>query len=356
MTNPVAVNSRRKGLRRPRSFVCLALIATVAVAAVQVWLGRMGLPFDPERLPVIRLCAGILILLGSSILIEAVAAAHLDRGTTKWWDGAETRDGQLQWSEVYDLVSASQEVDPLAFQSASRSKKRPLEFVWTCAVCFAAVAVSAQVLCFLWNPSTPWWLSSAGPDRVFTALASVSGNLTAYLALLTSGIAIVFTYHQLRAKVRADSRQQWIEKARSLVAETLALRRRRSGWLPGSVRSRERLEEVRLELELMLNPSERDHRLLMYLVQRLSFLGEAGPDDIQDAVAVRCEIAKAGPLDRKGCGGAFVRTNGGSSHPCLGPAWNEIIYATDEGDLVSYIMRLSHAVLKREWERVKHTR
>lgn len=82
---------------------------------------------------------------------------------------------------------------------------------------------TSQALAFLWDP-TPWpgVFSGSDSDRVFRDLVGASSNLTAYLALLASVITIVFTYGQLRARVRADSRQQWIIQAHTLLAETLA--------------------------------------------------------------------------------------------------------------------------------------
>lgn len=39
----------------------------------------------------------------------------------------------------------------------------------------------------------------------------------------------------------------------------------------------------------------------------------------------------------------------------LSEEWKKILDAKERSELVCYILRLSHVVLKREWERVKHT-
>lgn len=96
------------------------------------------------------------------------------------------------------------------------------------------------------------------------------------------------------------------------------------------------LNPLRLELELMLNPSEKDHRLLLYLIQ--SFSAWRTPRIVPQDARILIASIESGTRD-----------------PALRPKWKKIIETQDRADLVSYILRLSHVVLKREWERVKHT-
>ena len=221
----------------------------------------------------------------------------------------------------------------------------------------AALTLTAgQALLFLWDPAAwPAALTGRPEDGIFRDVVNASGNLTAYLALLASGITIVFTYGQLQARVRADSRQEWIIRARRLLADTLAASEAHRSSAPWSrATARRKLDRRRLELELMLNPSEKDHRLLLYLVQRHALLGIPGEDDIQDAAALRHSISLSGSRPATA---ARVEQDGpdGALKPDLGPAWNGVLYAIRRADLLAYVLRLAHVVFKREWERVKAT-
>jgi hypothetical protein len=177
-------------------------------------------------------------------------------------------------------------------------------------------------------------------------MAAAIGNPTAYLALVVGAATIFFTFRQIRAKVRADSRQQWIIHARKLLGEVVALIDQHrdlqaSNKFKQALETWEKLNPIRLELELMLNPSEKDHRLLLYLIQRFA-TWRTPRQESQDAQIVRRSIS--GMSD-------------GRPGPYKIPdKWRPIIDGRDRAELVSYILRLSHVVLKREWERVKHTR
>lgn len=142
-----------------------------------------------------------------------------------------------------------------------------------------------------------------------------------------------FTFRQLRAKVRADNRQAWIDRAHRLLSE---LARRPCTTM--DPRSAERISRLRIELELMLNPSEEDHRLLLYLLQRLHVPSHV--DSIAGArtllEVVRDEVASGSSIEAVGWLGSLARA--------------------DPEQLAGFVVRLSHVVLKREWERVKHTR
>lgn len=112
------------------------------------------------------------------------------------------------------------------------------------------------------------------------------------------------------------------------------------------------LNPKRLELELMLNPSEKDH--LLYLIQHFSawrepptvpqdakiLLESIAAEKLEPGVASECQPAARG-VDRTD-----------PTDPELSVQWGKIVKTTDRAELASYILRLSHVVLKREWERV----
>jgi hypothetical protein len=175
------------------------------------------------------------------------------------------------------------------------------------------------------------WAAPGNRSDLVEAVANASGNLTAYLALLAGAISIIFTYHQLRAKVRADNRQAWIDKARRLLAQIIAD--------ADAGRSSAKAISRRLELKLMLNPKEKDHRILTFLLQRLA--------RVQDQ-----EQIEPGQHLRRVVGEELARSPKHHRYQHLLNLFDE----GDRGTLVSYVVRLSHVLLKREWERVKHTR
>lgn len=159
------------------------------------------------------------------------------------------------------------------------------------------------------------------------------------LAAIGGGIMAVL---QLSANVRSKNRQEWIDELRALLSEIMDVFMRFPGdhisELPGGAyrtamgtKKAEIFRELnskRIKLEMMLNPSEKEHRTLMMLIRVA--LGIKIPN--VDALVIRAlNIEAEIKADN-------ARERDDSSHV----------------DLVSMIFRLSHVVLKREWERVKY--
>lgn len=224
--------------------------------------------------------------------------------------------------------------------------------------CFAIVVLSIIAE----NRILPFLLTDYADDRNpsnagANVILNLSANLTAFLALIAAAVSIIFTHRQLQAKVKADSRQAWIDKLRALTARFVALADAVNthpirGWDPLSRQDRHKyyieLTDCRLEMELMLNPSEKDHRLLMYLTMKLSFF-QFDPSDFENIDDVN-NILKA-----------IRRSNKYREvqwHPLLKPIPEKGAVDRDAefSKLIGYTMRLAHIVLKREWERVKATR
>ena len=178
----------------------------------------------------------------------------------------------------------------------------------------------------------------------------LNANLTALLALLAALSTIYFTYRQFQAKVKADSRQAWIDKLRERIARFIALVN--FGQDDHGERCRtadpHEFDSRRLEMELMLNPSEKDHRLLMYLSLRLAFYqsGDEMFRVVHDVRNLQFAIEASSGFERN------------KWLPIFGPIpeKNTKSYTSGLHDLVGYTLRLAHVVLKREWERVKATR
>jgi hypothetical protein len=255
----------------------------------------------------------------------------------------------MTWSDVFYLASLDN--DPIDRESPVNIKeKKRVASLWRV---FAVALVSVSVG-FLFSIFFDYILFPHVPNLVLYRmvnnpiplgdLAQASQNLTAYLALVAAVAGIFFTYRQLRAKVRADSRQEWINTARRLLADIV------SDLLPENHNNRtvRRLNSNRIKLELMLNPSEKDHRLLSLLIRALCIPGELIEEDryVADKLAA-LKSDKDNPL---------VLSDG-----------NDLLYKIirdktlaglpeNRNCSISYIIRLSHLVLKREWERVKFIR
>jgi hypothetical protein len=311
----------------------LALWLTLLAAAFACSLSVGRLVELPER-PLIDLVDGLLplslVALGLVLLI--VVWRRIDaRHWTTWWDPAARPDGGISWNDVRCLVLD----DPLK----NVPRLRGAYFLARIPICVLGLALFLTfgrfILALVDKPWLPDFVRGdpKGGDA-FGALTKPGQNLTAYVALLVAGLTILFTYLQLRAKVRADNRQAWIDRARSHLGTVTSLGSLHSYTAKANAHELWlKFAPLRLELELMLNSSEKDHRLLEFLLHELAVLREGG-EPIDDTKYLKEVVEKASgmPFDE-----------------WLPNSQNRV-------QLITYILRLSHVVLKREWERVKHTR
>jgi hypothetical protein len=283
-----------------------------------------------------RLCLMVLIPVPAFIMWRPARERLRAAFWTTWWDPSSERpDGPIGWNDLLRMAVGAEAGDALTSREHFR-RQRLERMVIPYALCLSATSFAVAMMIdalLVWRLPSFFGSSSKQPGDLFEATANVSGNLTAYLALLAAAISIVFTFRQLRAKVRSDNRQAWIDRARRLLSE-LAQR----PCTPMDPRRAERLSRFRIELELMLNPSEKDHRLLLYLLQLLHV-----PLQV-DAIAGARTLLEV------------VRDDVASGSSVEAVTWLGSVSRADPEQLVGYVVRLSHVVLKREWERVKHTR
>lgn len=321
-------------------------VATAALAlefVIASVLHAFSLDLNTDVLPLLRLGVLSVLVLGFWITIEETIPFWKRRASTSWWrPNTEADLSELTWDEVYRLVAFDHHYDPLAKPGDVdwRFWRRsiPMQIV----VNLFVVAVFLSLLDLLRDPTPRSFLKSETTSQSGAAISALT-NPVAYLALTGVLATIFFTFRQIRAKVLADSRQAWIVKARTLLGDVVALIDSHHELLGANktLQAREVWKELnpkRLELELMLNPSEKDHRLLLYLIQRFASWRDP-PADPQDAEIVRRQILEPATKSKVSI-----------------EKWNKILESSKRSDLVSYILRLSHVVLKREWERVKLTR
>ncbi len=140
---------------------------------------------------------------------------------------------------------------------------------------------------------------------------------------LATGLFVAFI--KLQAKIKSENRQIWVNNARKLSAEVIA-NILDIGYSEESVkRQRIKVYPSMIELELLLNPSEKDHRALSYLL-RIAY----GIKDLKiDKKLRECDELK-----------------------CL-KNLDPVHCKNDRDKLITYTIRLSSAIFKREWERIK---
>lgn len=303
---------------------------------------------DLTALPLLRLSGCMAVILCTFWSLRAIAQHFVIKARTSWWEpGLAADPDSLSWDEVFRLVAFDGALDPIGLKRQIRWAWWWRSLVFQAALYLLICGIALSAFDLIRDPTPRTFLLAKASPALSKDVAAAIGNPTAYLALVVGSATIFFTFRQIRAKVRADSRQQWIIHARKLLGEVVALvdvhrELRASNRFKQAEEIWERLNPARLELELMLNPSEKDHRLLLYLIQR--FAKWRNPlFDSQDAQLVRRSIAEA-------------YQSGEPSDPSIPEKWKPIIEVEDRAEMVSYILRLSHVVLKREWERVKHTR
>lgn len=326
-----------------------AAAAAVLLTAYGFATHRVFVPWDTRNEVFLRL-AMLLALGAGTVSVARHVWDHSSTDKADWWNIGGSLDNPT-WAQVRRMTMGAEADDPLVVRPRGRGVAG---FLWTTAsyvvlgcilIEAASVVVVGPMLPRLLTSNVTSVASQAGAARVSLEL---NANLTALLALLAAAVSIYFTHRQLQAKVKADSRQAWIVKLRARIADFIALAGAIHENGPNSG-LQNKLTQRRLEMELMLNPSEKDHRLLMYLSLRLAFFksGEESFAQVHDVRNIRAAIE-------------------GSDH-YVERDWQQILGSIpanlpkekhDEAfsDLVGFTMRLAHVVLKREWQRVKATR
>lgn len=159
----------------------------------------------------------------------------------------------------------------------------------------------------------------------------LSDSLIRVLAAIVVLAGVLYTaVTQLNAKVRSDNRQKWINDVRDTLADVV-------NEIPLHQPAAQKMSQpsppnrARTRLELLLNPSERDHRTLGVLL-RIAY-------DIP-RIEVDRPIIDALP-----------------HLACIDP-WSIGLSKNDRTarreQLITAIIRISNAMLKREWELVKY--
>jgi hypothetical protein len=200
------------------------------------------------------------------------------------------------------------------------------------------------------------------------ALGSIDKDIFVKLVIIIPpSLAVIVAAIQIRASLTAHNRKKWIEDFREAVEQTILnipdqykrdanyKKNCRPDQSPPTALFSED-NQARTRLELLINPTEPDHRVLSTLI-RFAY-GITDPAQLRDWYEQDKDQAPNISFLRKGLRPA------GFEHIIIVDflVYKEIKYLhtllkeqefCDQNYLVSLIFRLSNAILKREWERVK---
>ncbi len=307
----------------------------------------------PHRAPVYRLVAFIVFLLAVILIPYHLMKTLYDSKKVDWWLPKVWHPKRsVKWSDIFSQISLDSTDDPLVRHA--EPSWRPLSLVewlaWPAVFCIAAGCL-AIALDYIVNPHVPGLLifkydghePLTQPEINIGTFVQVQTNLTAYLAIITALIAIYVARFTIRAQVRSKSRQEWIDKVRKITAQLISdVDLKFRGQIPNVARMNER----KLHLELLLNPSEKDHRLLTMLFRICT-----GGNEISDDKYISKKFEEL--LGEQHC---YIKQMAILDSNLYKIVVNRHVSPNQQDDAISYIVRLSNIILKREWMRVRETR
>lgn len=248
-------------------------------------------------------------------ILPALAALcfYLRRPPKRWWH-AQTPADENSWHDVIDALIR----DPLLIDQPNKSHLHWL------APAFIIVALVGWLyfLCGALHEKLHNLITGPGGDHYAILLAALLFSLT---------IACV-----VRNKLQAHSHQQWIDAVREELA--IFMSHLQELYNHGDVlqQNRRDMEQSRMKIELLINPSDRLHRTLSLLLRVAA--GQRPVNAIDGPVLKRLK-----PLDLP------------AATPISALRWNGKTKPESDQLLVLqvYIQRLANVILKQEWERVR---
>lgn len=345
--------------------IVLILVSAVVTAALGSHLHGHVYPVDFSTAPLWRLFGAVGWVAGILWTVHVLGEPVERLSRRRWWNmGASDSAAAPDWDDMIHML-CDETCDPMILEKENRYPRNRGKHRFPRSWEAGAMLVSALAFGVLFGIGLDYLLYPRIPvlfqeDSGFAKLASLSTNLTAFLALIAATISILFTYQQLRAKVRAGSRQAWVKRVRKLVAEVLTHIHEITRCGSGSPHS-DRFHKARTHLELHLNPAENDHRLLMFLIRACALpeLSIANDRITVSKIANALQSASSGGAGRfngRNIEALETLVSAHSREPAHSVEWRRAVVWEYTDELISFMFKLSHAILKREWERVRHTR
>ena len=284
--------------------------------------------------------AYVYVLVGWILIsIYLIRTRWRDQYQTKWYRPKKSKwTPEPGWKDVKKIILG----EPL--------KHRP-EKRWTYKLALVQDSFkTVGLMLALWflAYSLPFWLNS------FTSELNSKENQTFLIYLIGGGsvaVTLAMALMQFRAKVKAENRQKWIDKFRIILSEVLAnlpdendfkaLKKHRRNPLKYPLEDRLRLKKETCSkhvwlLELMINPSEKDHRTLVTMLRMLQ--APYNGSTLDNPLIVDKKVLEKIPL---------------LAELDLYDTAYDSDGKNDRETLLTYTINLFHAVLKKEWERVK---
>lgn len=231
--------------------------------------------------------------------------------STSWF--RPTRNNKYEWEDIKKIIKS----DPLTYKTISLNQTEKIKNL------IFNKYIAYPILIILFTISIFW------------------KDLNIPSAIIAGLIAFHNATSQIIAKVRSENRQKWIDDVRSSLAELITYMHlygvNTEGSLPVSSQVDEKMkaEKVRIKLELLMNPSEKDHRTIGYLLRKAYHVKKMSliDKDIEENLSeLLYEVIDMGTKE------------------------NEVCKIKDNDRLISWLIRLSNATLKREWELVKNAK
>jgi hypothetical protein len=304
-------------------FVAAVLLAALIISGARcIGILFAALPARTERWAFVLLC----VLFAIVLVLRAWESYQKNVGGKWWfrpgahvWKKREVRE-RLEWSDIHCIMHG----DPLT-PCDRLPESEPSFFVRYVIVLLAGLFMCLIVTVgFISAPAGVVW---GLPLAIFA-----SRDQDKLLAVVAAVLALAGVLYTIRAKVRSENRQKWIDQGRGNLAVVINYAGYKNEYQAHAKRYwadplRYDLSKgapplypdanlARLTLELLFNPSEKDHRTLSTLLRLL-----CGFDPIQ----IDAEVTK--------------------HLPCLS--------SVNHDSLIIYTIRLSNAMLKREWELIK---
>ncbi|MGZ3240088.1 MAG: hypothetical protein ACXWJK_06805 [Burkholderiaceae bacterium] len=232
---------------------------------------------------------------------------------TSWWDRSQQiPQGRLEWDDVKEIA----EKDPINLSVKWR-------WMWRKVLLWEIPAFLILTIAYIQG----WKLLRLYGNHQHLAQIKDVGVAVGGFGILLTFVGVL---HTVRSNTRSANRQAWIKDVRSVLAALIVHIPEHDANDQAVDKARKKYLSLHGSIELMLNPSEREHRALLAMIRWFyRFGGMADPIEIDDQ-----------PLEKLGLGVRRATEFG----------------KDDYSGRKSQLIRLANTVLKREWEQVKKVR
>lgn len=248
-------------------------------------------------------------------VLPALAAIcyFLRRPPQRWWQ-PQTAADENSWHDVVDALTR----DPLL---VDRPGKNHLNWL-------APAFILAALVGWL------YWLCGSLNFKLTTLISGPDGSN--YALLLAALLLAVTGAAAIRGKAQAEHRQHWIDTMREQLSIFMSHLHELYAHGNSMQQNRRDMEQARMKIELLINPSQPLHRTLALLLRVAA--GQRPVNAIDGPVLKRLK-----PLDLP------------AATPISALRWNGKTKPDTDQLLVLqvYIQRLANVLLKQEWERVR---